>query len=172
MAAVYQQPAHKPQKVPLTSLPTPTKTNYSFDGWYVPMQSAARRSQPVRYLPLIRQFLHNGHIPAGLPVAEVQAEGLPPAAALSPFGSTAITTMTAKTGSDGTASAVTQSQISSAIKAAQEAAKSNGESRRVEIQVSGTSDARAVETTMPKSAVQSIVTGEMDSLALSSLWQP
>lgn len=84
-------------------------------------------------------------------------------------GSTATTTVTAQTGTNGTATAtVTQSQITSAIEKAQAAAKSSGEAPRMEIQVSGASDASAVETTLPKAAVQALVTGEMESLTLSS----
>ncbi len=84
-------------------------------------------------------------------------------------GSTATTTATAKIGSDGTATAsVTQSQMSTAIKAAQEAAKNNGEVPRVEIQVSGASGASGVETSLPQSSIQAMVTGEMEALTLSS----
>jgi hypothetical protein len=61
-------------------------------------------------------------------------------------GSTATITATTSTGSDGTATAsVTQPQMNSAIEAAQEAAKSNGEAPRVEIQVSGASGASGVK---------------------------
>lgn len=154
----------------LTSLPTPTKTNYSFDGWYTDAISGTKVTTSTVFTTdtaIFAQWTYTGGSTGGGGAGGGAPSSSSPSLTVS--GSTAITTMTAKTGSDGTASAfVTQSQISSAIKAAQEAAKSNGESRRVEIQVSGTSDARAVETTMPKSAVQSIVTGEMDSLALSS----
>ncbi len=84
-------------------------------------------------------------------------------------GSTATTTATAKTGSDGKATAsVTQSQMSTAITAAQKAAASTGEAPRVEIQISGGSDTSAVETTLPIAAVQALVTGEMETLTLSS----
>lgn len=83
-------------------------------------------------------------------------------------GATATTTVSAQTGSNGMATAsITQSQLSSAVTAAQNAAKSTGGSPRVEIQVSGGSDASAVETTLQKSAVQALITGEMESLILS-----
>ncbi len=84
-------------------------------------------------------------------------------------GSTATTTVTAQTGTNGTATAtVTQSQMSTAITAAQKAAASTGEAPRVEIQISGGSDTSAVETTLPIAAVQALVTGEMETLTLSS----
>ncbi|MPM34550.1 hypothetical protein SDC9_81136 [bioreactor metagenome] len=84
-------------------------------------------------------------------------------------GSTATTTATAKIGSDGTATAsVTQSQMSAAITTAQKAAASTGEAPHVEILVSGASGASGVETTLPKTAVQAMVTGKMEALTLSS----
>lgn len=83
-------------------------------------------------------------------------------------GSTATTTVSAQTGTNGTATAsVTQSQVTSAIKKAQAAAKSSGEAPNVKIQVSGGSNASAVQTTIPKAAVQAMVSGKMDSLILS-----
>jgi len=83
-------------------------------------------------------------------------------------GSTATTTATAKTGSDGKAAAsVTQSQVTSAIEKAQKAAKSNGTAPKVEIQVSGASSASTTETTLPRDAVQAMVSGKMESLTLS-----
>lgn len=94
-----------------------------------------------------------------------------PASAAAPTvsGSTATTTATARTGSNGMASAsVTQAQVSDAITAAQRAAQSTGETPRVEIQVEGAADAGAVDTTLPASAVQALVTDGMDSLTLSS----
>ncbi|MDD3231385.1 MAG: S-layer homology domain-containing protein, partial [Oscillospiraceae bacterium] len=84
-------------------------------------------------------------------------------------GSTATTTVTAKTGSDGKAAAsVTQSQVNSAIEKAQKAAKNNGAAPKVEIQVSGVSNASTTETTLPKAGVQALVTGKMESMTLSS----
>ncbi|MET0018315.1 S-layer homology domain-containing protein, partial [Oscillibacter sp.] len=83
-------------------------------------------------------------------------------------GATATTTVTAQTGTNGTATAsVTQSQVTSAIEKAQAAAKSSGEAPSVEIHVSGGSNANAVQTTIPKAAVQAMVSGKMDSLTLS-----
>ena len=83
-------------------------------------------------------------------------------------GATATTTVTAQTGTNGTASAsVTQTQVTSAIEKAQAAAKSSGEAPSVEIHVSGGSNATAVQTTIPKAAVQAMVSGKMDSLTLS-----
>lgn len=93
----------------------------------------------------------------------------PAAPAPTVSGATATTTTTAKTGSDGKATAsVTQLQMSTAITTAQKAAASTGEAPHVEIQVSGASGASTVETTLPKTAVQALVTGKMKTLTLSS----
>lgn len=84
-------------------------------------------------------------------------------------GSTATTTVTASTGSDGKAKAsVTQSQVASAIESAQKAALGTGTAARVEIQVSGATNAGNTETTLPKAAVQALVTGKIGALTLSS----
>ncbi len=93
----------------------------------------------------------------------------PAAPAPTVSGSTATTTVPAQTGTNGTATAsVTQAQVTSAIEKAQAAAKSNGEVPKVEIKVSGGSNASAVQTTIPKAAVQAMVSGRMDSMTLSS----
>lgn len=92
----------------------------------------------------------------------------PAAPAPTVSGSTATTTVPAQTGTNGTATAsVTQAQVTSAIEKAQAASKSSGDAPKVEIKVSGGSNASAVQTTIPKDAVQAMVSGKMDSLTLS-----
>lgn len=84
-------------------------------------------------------------------------------------GSTATTTVTTQTDSGGKVTAsVTQSQVSDAIEAAREASKNIGQAPKVEIKISGEPNARTLETTLPKSAIQALVRGEMESLRLSS----
>lgn len=83
--------------------------------------------------------------------------------------STAITTAIASVSSDGTATAlITQSQISAAIAAAQGAIQRTGEAADVEIDVSGDSGASAVRITLPRTSSQALVSGEVDSMTLSS----
>ncbi len=84
-------------------------------------------------------------------------------------GSTATTETTAKTDSDGKATAsVTQSQMNNAIEQAQKAAKETKETPKVKIEVDSTSDAKEVKTILPNSSVQKLATEKMGSLAISS----
>ncbi len=138
-----------------------TRSGYTFTGWDKPFINVTGD------LTVNATWSYNGGGTSGDTGGGGSSTPATPAPTVS--GSTATTTVTAKTGSDGTAAAtVTQSQVNSAIEKAQKAAKSNGTAPKVEIQVSGASNASATETTLPKAAVQAMVTGKMESMTLSS----
>ncbi len=93
------------------------------------------------------------------PTAPVVADGT----------ATARTEVTATVGSDGKATAsVTQTQVSDAVSKAKEAAAKTGEPPRVEIKAAVSAAAKSVAATLPKAAVQSLVSGGIDSLTLTS----
>ncbi|WP_304508017.1 S-layer homology domain-containing protein [Anaerotignum sp.] len=89
--------------------------------------------------------------------------------ATSVSGSTAMTETKAETNADGKATAsVTQSQMNSAMEEAQKAAEKTGEKPKVDIEVSGTSNAKEVKTTLANASVQKLAKAGIDSLAISS----
>lgn len=84
-------------------------------------------------------------------------------------GSTAGTTTEATVGSDGKAtSPVTAAQMSDALAKAAEASKKTGGEAMVQINVTGASSAKLVETTVPMESVRALVSGNVGGLTVSS----
>lgn len=82
---------------------------------------------------------------------------------------TTATTAVRPTVSNGVARAsVTQSQMRTALSAAQQAATASGGTPHVEIKVKGASGANTVATTIPASSVRSLVSGGVGGLSISS----
>lgn len=106
-------------------------------------------------------------LPAAPPVTITET----PAAGNSPPSVTGTTPIDAKSDPNGNASAsVTQEQLSDAVDKAVEAAAKNGEGTTaiVDIKVNAPADAKLVETTMPKAAIDTVASSKIDALTVST----
>ena len=84
---------------------------------------------------------------------------------------TSATTTEAKSDSNGKATAaVTESQITEAVDKAAEAASNEGKdmAKKVEIKVNAPADSKAVETSIPKAAVQAAVSKKTDAMTVTT----
>lgn len=83
-------------------------------------------------------------------------------------GSTATTTVTPTVKNGAATASVPASQVTSALEQAQKAAKASGETPKVEIKLANTSGISSVAATIPQASVNSLVSGNVGGLTVTS----
>ncbi len=161
----------------LSSLPTPTRSgSYSFSGWFTLASGGTAVTTATEFTENTEIYAHWTYTGGsssggggGTPVVTPPA----PKTETTTSGNTATatTTATATIDNSGTATAaVTQAQVSDAIaKAAEAAAKQGGGTAAVvEIKLTAPANAKTVETSIPKAAMEQAADGNTAALTVSS----